>query len=144
MIFYTPKHTPVICDNSNPEFVSMITSIDRFAKNTLDQIHSLDDVTEDLVTTVSDQVQELLITKTDSDLDYLDDTKYPDIFSGPLSQITIDIFQTLQDICQIGWNLDSYSTLELADAGVNQEDKQNFLANLQYLHNQIKQTKISS
>lgn len=132
------KNNQLSCELKDPIFSKNITGLLKITDSNIKNLGSLDAIDQEVITSIGTIFQEILLKKINgSDKDLLDETSYKDIFIGTYSQEFTEILLLIKEICEYSWNLDSYSTLEIWDKGVKQEDKQNFYSSFSFLNKKL-------
>jgi len=138
MEIYLNKNNQLDCNPSDSLFAKAVSILLELAESYKNKIISIDSINTDMVTSLGNVCQSILLTKfNNSKNDLLDETEYPNIFIGEYSSQFIDVMMLLQELCQISWHLDTYPTLELIDKGIRQKDKEYFYSTLSFLHKQL-------
>lgn len=138
MEIYLNKDNQLSCSSNDPFFSKTVSELLELTESYKKEIVSIDSIDTDMVTSLGNECQAILLTKFDNSRnDFLDETEYPKIFIGEYAKQFIEVMKLLQELCQISWNLDTYPSLELIDDGVNQKDKEYFYSTLTFLHKQL-------
>lgn len=133
------KNNQLNCNPSDSLFANTVSNLLELSESYKKKIISIDSIDTDMVNSLGNDCQAILLTKfNNSGNDLLDETEYPNVFIGQFSGQFIDVMMLLQELCQISWHLDTYPTLELIDNGVRQKDKEYFYKNLSLLKNKLR------
>lgn len=134
-----PINSKFDCSQNNPIFIENIDYLNDLIKPYIDTITSIDQVEENIITSLGDNCLAISKTKIDSNNgDLFDETNYKNIFTGEYSDLFIEILCLIQKFWQLSSHLDTYPTIELADNGVRQKDKEYFYKNLYLLNNKLR------
>ena len=138
MIIELDKNHRLHCSPTDPLFQRNIDRLSDRVTNFWDKQFKDNKDTTDLVESVGNECQKILLTERGSNGDLFSEESYTEIFFGEEAGRFIEILIILQELWKLSSKLDTYSTLELIDEGIRDTDKQYFYRNIELLKNKLR------
>ena len=138
MIIELDKNHRLHCSPADPLFQRNIDRLSDRVTNFWDKQFIDNKDTTDLVESVGNECQKILLTERGSNGDLFSEESYTEIFFGEEAGRFIEILIILQELWKLSSKLNTYSTLELIDEGIRDTDKQYFYRNIELLKNKLR------